>query len=199
MKRNTFQYAIVLIAIINYQQLIGQSFTGLLTDTNFYQITNKYLQGYQKGLEDTSEGGDFESFKRWEFFWGPRLAANGSFKTAQKAYLDNISNIQSSPNSRQSSSVNSNWQPLGPYGSFGNPNQFNASGIGRINAIAFDPNYNGTTNQIMYAGGVNSGIWKYDGTQWNSLNTDDELSQLGIYHIGVPTFARTFFSYLSTR
>ncbi len=49
---------------------------------------------------------------------------------------------------------------------------------GRVTAIALDPRYNGTTNQTVYVGGAQGGLWRSldNGQNWTPL-TDDLPSQ----------------------
>lgn len=72
------------------------------------------------------------------------------------------------------------WVPLGPQPiiagqTFGSPRQ-NVSG--RISALALDPRFNGVTNQTVYAGGAQGGVWRSidSGETWTPL-TDDQPSQ----------------------
>lgn len=71
------------------------------------------------------------------------------------------------------------WAALGPQPilggrTLGSPRN-NVSG--RISAIAIDPRYNGTTNQTVYIGGAQGGVWKStdNGANWAPL-TDGQPS-----------------------
>lgn len=48
---------------------------------------------------------------------------------------------------------------------------------GRVTAIALDPRYNGTTNQTIYVGGAQSGVWRStdNGANWSPI-IDNEAS-----------------------
>jgi uncharacterized protein (TIGR03437 family) len=71
------------------------------------------------------------------------------------------------------------WASIGPQPildgfSFGSPR----SGIsGRVSAIALDPRYDGVSNQTIYIGGAQGGVWKStdNGANWAPL-TDGQLS-----------------------
>ena len=72
------------------------------------------------------------------------------------------------------------WAALGPQPiisgqTFGNPRN-NVSG--RVSAIAVDPRYDGATNQTVYVGGAQGGVWKStdNGANWTPL-TDGQSSQ----------------------
>ena len=43
----------------------------------------------------------------------------------------------------------------------------------------------------MYSDGENSGVWKYNGTKWISLNTDQQLARLGVSSIAVDPVLNT--------
>mgnify|MGYP001584056068 CR=1 FL=1 len=78
-------------------------------------------------------------------------------------------------------SQNAPWRSMGPDYNTGR-------GVGRLECIAFDPEYNGTTNQIMYVGSPYGGLWKSinSGENWEnkSVNTD-MLPALGISDIAI--------------
>ena len=74
----------------------------------------------------------------------------------------------------------SQWTHVGPTKS-------STSGLyenGRIDLIVPHPNYNGTTNQTIYAGGVGGGLWvtTNDGVAWNNIATTS------LYYSGISGF-----------
>jgi uncharacterized protein (TIGR03437 family) len=79
------------------------------------------------------------------------------------------------------------WAPLGPAPileaqTFGNPR---ASVSGRVSALAFDPRYNGTSNQTIYLGGAQGGLWKSsdNGAHWEPIG--DSLPSLAVGAIAI--------------
>jgi len=64
--------------------------------------------------------------------------------------------------------------PIGVGQTFGNPP---SSVSGRVAALALDPRYNGTTNQTVYLGAAQGGLWRStdNGANWTPL-TDDQPS-----------------------
>jgi len=81
----------------------------------------------------------------------------------------------------QSVFAQAKWEALGPVSNPG-------LGIGRVECIAFDPGYNGTTNKTMYAGSQTGGLWKStDGGQhWsNSDCSTDRLPFIGVGDIAI--------------
>ncbi len=88
------------------------------------------------------------------------------------------------------------WQPLGPTHNPG-------LGIGRVECIAFDPGFNGSTDKIMYVGSPTGGLWKStDGGQhWsNSDCSTDQLPFIGVSDIAInPKDSKQLFIACGTR
>ena len=73
------------------------------------------------------------------------------------------------------------WQPLGPVHNPG-------LGIGRLECIAFDPGYNGTSNKIMYVASPTGGLWKStnSGESWSNKEcSTDKLPFIGVACIAI--------------
>ncbi len=127
----------------------------------------------KKALED----GDYEKFKRWEWYWGQRVGKSGEFPASDilwkefKKYNDAHSN-----KSMQAVTSNANWTFKGATTSTGG-----YAGIGRINCIAFHP----TIAQTFWVGCPAGGLWKTTdgGTTW-STNTDNN-PVLGVSDIAI--------------
>jgi photosystem II stability/assembly factor-like uncharacterized protein len=71
------------------------------------------------------------------------------------------------------------WTPLGPAPigqgqTFGTPR---VAVSGRVSTVVFDPGYNGSTNQTVYLGAAQGGVWRSrdNGATWTPL-TDDQPS-----------------------
>ena len=71
------------------------------------------------------------------------------------------------------------WQPLGPAPigagqTFGTPR---VPVSGRVSTVVLDPGYDGTTNQTVYLGAAQGGVWRSrnNGATWTPL-TDDQPS-----------------------
>ncbi|MDQ3013044.1 MAG: hypothetical protein M3X11_20345 [Acidobacteriota bacterium] len=65
------------------------------------------------------------------------------------------------------------WAALGP-APIANGQTFSSSGTavsGRVTAITLDPGYNGTTNQTVYVGAAQGGVWRSidNGANWSPL------------------------------
>lgn len=66
------------------------------------------------------------------------------------------------------------WRCMGPSGMPNQASSSNTYGVGQINRIAFDPNYDGEINTTVYACSFFGGLWRSedDGENWHSVNTD---------------------------
>lgn len=141
---------------------------------NFDSIQQTFYQNYTGSGEDTSEGGVFKQFRKWEMFWGPRLISLNNIDSAYAYYKAYVNDFD--PTDQVSQIVESDWEEIGP--------KINGlQGIGRIDAIAFHP----TDTNTMYAGSPSGGVWKTTngGQSWFNLNTDRQLPALGISSIAV--------------
>ena len=99
--------------------------------------------GLLNGIEKKAYG--WKQFKRWEWYWEPRVDQNGLFPnsdinfTEWQNYLDTHSEVLNN----SSSSTTSNWTYSGSNSSTGG-----YAGVGRLNCIAFHP----TNANIFWVG-----------------------------------------------
>lgn len=150
-------------------------------DSSFYTFLDSFYLHYQ---DDSTEGGIYNHTRRYAMTWGTRLAPTGKMTEANKAML-NYSRVYKSiypPNTAQGSIIfpsnhpaSKDWGELGPVkpvlgNGFGR-------GMGQIHRIAFHPQYNHTTNQIVYAGSHYGGLFRSDdaGQSWYNYHTDRGL------------------------
>ncbi len=111
-----------------------------------------------------SRGSGWEPFKRWEYYQVMRMRPDGSrFSRAElwNAYqqVKKKTSIRSQAGS---------WQILGPVQQPANNGTGQPNGMGRINALAYDP-----TNPLrIWAGAASGGLWvTSDGGQsWTGLS-----------------------------
>lgn len=144
------------------------------TPLKFEDIVKEF-NDYWKDKDPTQKGSGYKPFKRWENYWKDCLNDDGSLMTpaqvntaiAQKKFLNNKNTNLS------------NWEPMGPTDFI--DRSYSSANIGRVNAIAVDPN----NDQIYYAGTPAGGLWKSidAGVNWNSLT--DELPQIGVSAIAI--------------
>ncbi|NOY49569.1 MAG: hypothetical protein GXO88_03245 [Chlorobi bacterium] len=148
---------------------------------NFYKIQEKVYaffdslgidkEGYYIKDGEKQKLYGYNQFKRWEWFWKPRVnPLTGSFPyfTAE--------DIRAKRSSNNSGRGFDNWTVLGPSSSSGG-----VYGIGRINCIAFRPG----DNDVIYAGSPAGGLWKTTdgGSTWTALTDDNAV--LGVSHVAV--------------
>ncbi|MFN4253894.1 MAG: T9SS type A sorting domain-containing protein [Saprospiraceae bacterium] len=139
---------------------------------NFFQIQqafNDYWAG--KTIE---RGKGYKPFKRWEWFWEPRVNPDGSFPDRDIAQREWQRWLDTHASGQQRSP--STWTSLGPNSSLGG-----YAGIGRINCIAFHP----TDSNTYWMGAPGGGIWKTTdgGSTWT--NNTDNLPVIGVSSIVV--------------
>ncbi|MBT8237734.1 MAG: thrombospondin type 3 repeat-containing protein [Croceitalea sp.] len=140
----------------------------------FEEITaafDQYWEDKEKGVKGTG----YKPFMRWRNYWKHFVKPDGYLPTAKELW-------QSWENKEMSTGpVNptSNWSIVGPV----DIGELNTSlpGIGRLNAIAVDPN----NENIWYVGAPSGGIWKTIDAGANWVNLFDEFPQIGVSGIAI--------------
>ena len=180
---------IILTILVLFVSVIqAQNWTNLLKSENptFFEIQyafNKYWQPYnvlngkytKDGKEKKAYG--WKQFKRWEWFWEPRVDKNGLFPASNINFNEWQNYLNTHPKvSSNSNSSNSNWTYSGSDSSTGG-----YAGIGRLNCIAFHP----TDSNIFFVGSAGGGLWKTSdaGITWNALT--DNIPVLSISDIAI--------------
>ena len=141
-------------------------------EPNFYQIqeafynwekTNNILEQIKDHGEEEGEIENWMLFKRWEYIWEGRADAQGQFLNPWNIYQQTITY-------RQTHKINYNsgdWSLIGPSHlpkqRTGQPN-----GLGRINAVVFDP----TDTMTFYVCTASGGLWRTRdyGQSWEYLS-----------------------------
>ncbi len=105
----------------------------------------------------------WKQFKRWEWYWEPRVnPITGAFP--DKAAIDKaFSSVD-----RAEISGGGHWTNMGPNSSPGG-----YAGLGRVNCIAFHP----TNNDTYWIGSPSGGLWKTtdDGATWTVLTDNNDV------------------------
>lgn len=146
-------------------------------DKDSFKAAKDEFEAYWKG-KTPEKGKGFKPFLRWQYYWESRLMPDGSLPkagTCDEEYKKYEKEHGFAPDVVTSALTPvGNWAPLGPTTSTGG-----YAGIGRINAIAFDP----TNTSVIYIGSAGGGAWKTTngGTSWAALT--DFSSSLGISSI----------------
>ena len=146
---------------------------------NFYEIqeaAEKYFQDHGTGRET-----GWKQYKRWEWFMEPRVYPSGEMMSPRLRAFEAFQEKKVPLHQQEKvASPHGNWNSLGPDDWIPGPSG-NTGGMGRLNAMAFDPSDVNT----MYVGAPDGGVWKTtdNGSSWFSIS--DDLSQLGVSDIAI--------------
>jgi len=175
---------------------------------NFFTVQRAFNAYYQKHHDEKteeemeSEGEEAEEgfalYKRWEYMMLRRINPDGTRRAPDQNYsaLINYMSNRISPNGVRggatfpgASNPSGDWTSLGP-GSLPKNTLGQPNGMGRVNAIAFDPAKKGT----IYVGAPSGGLWVTtdSGTTWSTKT--DGLATLGVSSIAIdPTTSSTIY------
>lgn len=118
--------------------------------------------------EEGAKDGTFRLFKRWEWYYAPRVGLSGDLSLPAYSYINFFAYLDQNPAAKamhQASIANqrssSSWNFVGPTGA---PQ---GGGAGRLNFVRVDP----TNSNIIYVGAPAGGLWKSidAGTTWTCL------------------------------
>ncbi|UCH92757.1 MAG: hypothetical protein JSV88_21010, partial [Candidatus Aminicenantes bacterium] len=141
---------------------------------NFYDIQKTFNQYWK--TRDIKKVKGWVQFKRWEYFMEPRVYPSGWFP--HHILWEELNKKRAAIRKRDiSDELPASWTAVGPFTVPAN----GINGIGRIDAIAFDPG----DSDIIWAGSPSGGLWKSTdgGSSWSS-NTD-HLPNLGVSDIAI--------------
>lgn len=146
---------------------------------SIYEISDAF-NTYWETRDPNAKSNGYKPFKRWENYWMQLVDSDGRLPTSKELWDSWKKKI----NTNKGPNGTSNWSSLGPsaLGPRINENPgFGQPGIGRINAIAVDPN----NDNIWYTGAPSGGIWKSldAGSTWVPLF--DEFPQIGVSGIAI--------------
>lgn len=144
--------------------------------------------------EEGAKDGTFRLFKRWEWYYAPRVGASGDLAMPAYSYINFFAYLEQNPAAKQMRAASiqrelrsTNWSFVGPTGA---PQ---GGGAGRLNFVRFDP----SNNNIIYVGAPAGGLWKSTnaGATWTCLT--DFLPIIGCSDLAIdPT--NTQVMYLGT-
>ncbi len=144
--------------------------------------------------EEGAKDGTFRLFKRWEWYYAPRVGVSGDLTMPAYSYINFFTYLEQNPAAKQMRNASisrqlssTNWNFVGPTGA---PN---GGGAGRLNFVRFDPN----NNSIIYVGAPAGGLWKTTngGTSWTCLT--DFLPIIGCSDLAIDP-SNTQVLYLAT-
>lgn len=144
---------------------------------NFHEIKSAIEKEYKD--IPISERKGWKQYKRWEWFWEPRVSANGEFPRIGQIYKDYQK--YEFKQKKDAIQAEAEWKQLGP---FGEPalNVLGAQGIGRVNVVRFVKNQ----PDVMWAGTAGGGVWKSTdlGKNWKKMQYPQFMS-LGVSDIAI--------------
>ncbi|WP_394974944.1 thrombospondin type 3 repeat-containing protein [uncultured Croceitalea sp.] len=136
---------------------------------------SKAFEDYWTGKDITKKGIGYKPFKRWEYYWSHFIDENGYLPSSTNLWEDWLNRERNT----NTTNLTSDWTSIGPF--ISQSQAQGQPGIGRINAIAVDPN----NENIWYAGAPAGGIWKSidAGDSW--VNIFDDFPQIGVSGIAI--------------
>lgn len=152
----------------------------------------------RKGDDAEEEAGGYFMYKRWEWFYAPRVYPSGDLSLPSTSgerfqqYLNTNTQAHAQQNGaamriNNSSAQISNWSFVGPTGAPG------GGGAGRVNAVRCMPG----NNNILFACTPAGGLWKSTNNGGSWTNLTDFLSVIGAADVVIdPTNTNTM--YLAT-
>lgn len=167
---------LLLISILSY----GQDWKQLQAEGKSFKEIKATMARQFKGKSTLRNPENYskqmKQYARWEYYWRHQLDAKGNFVNPMEIlesweetkYLDQ----------QFQSAITANWSFVGP-NVIPTATSPTYAGMGRINALTFDP----SNSQIIWVGAANGGLWKTidGGTSWESKS--DNLPVLGISDI----------------
>ena len=155
----------------NQTQLSGKS-----ADKGYplFEIS-KSFNDYWEGKDTHQKGIGYKPFKRWENYWSHFVDQEGYLPTAPSLWQDWLNRERST----NTTNPISDWTSVGPF--LSQSQAAGQPGIGRINAVAVDPN----NENIWYVGAPAGGVWKTldAGDTWE--NVFDDFPQIGVSGIAI--------------
>ncbi len=141
---------------------------------SFYEVSEAFHK-YWEGKDFTAKGSGFKPFMRWENYWKHFVQNDGYLPSTEALW--NV--LKERDLGSGNSNPTSNWTQIGPVAT--GISAIGLPGIGRVNAIAVDPNDPNT----WYAGAPAGGIWKSTnaGISWENLF--DDFPQIGVSGIAI--------------
>ena len=144
---------------------------------NFFEIKKAYNE-YWKAIPENERSG-WKQYKRWEYFWEPRVDNDGNFPKTEFLLDPLKSKYRNKYN--QPLSTDNEWTLLGPVG---NPERQNVSydGIGRVNVVRFGY----PSNKHIWVGTAFGGVWRTlnGGVTWEHFDFKNFLT-LGVSDIAI--------------
>ncbi len=147
---------------------------------NFKEVKAAFNNYYKNlTIKDLGEDDDYAKFKRWEWYWEPRVSQTGEFPNSMILWDEWAKYVKSHSRTMAGmAALSGNWSFLGPSTTTGG-----YSGIGRVSCIAFHP----TLANTFWVGTPGGGIWKTTngGSSWSTSTNVDHMPVLGVSDIAI--------------
>jgi photosystem II stability/assembly factor-like uncharacterized protein len=140
----------------------------------FKEITDAF-DNYWKGRDINEKGNGYKPFMRWRNYWQYFVKADGYLPTSKELW----DTFKAKQQFAGPINPTSDWTTIGP--SAAGTIAEGQPGLGRMNAIAVDPN----NSNIWYAGAPAGSVWKSTdaGDSWTELFID--FPQIGVSGIAI--------------
>ncbi len=145
------------------------------TKHTFYDIQEAFNKWAEN--KDLSETKGIKSYKRWEWFYEPRVYPTGEMPDRRIYWEESLKHR----NFHKSVNSSSNWTSISPATIPVPSDTMNIIGMGRINCITFHP----TDTNTLWIGSSSGGVWKTtdNGATWTCLT--DMIPVLRVSDIAV--------------
>ncbi len=171
------RFLLISISLFFTQSLYAQIWEDNLKKTNASPSIEDKVNAFNKYRENISyeKGNGYKPYARELDFVERRVSNDRAFPHLA------LYNEWVKEKRKSEKASNSNWKPLGPTNVPIILSNGKNRGVGRINAIAFDP----YDQNIIYVGSPGGGFWKSIDGGANWVTTSDDLPVLGVSSIAV--------------
>lgn len=183
---NPFHYYVALFIMFSSfqaysQETTNQNWLEKMQDSRYsFQEVQQAFETYW-GRRTDYKGNGYKVYKRWEYINEFRILPDGKRQGPNYVFDTYKRYVEEHPASMMRS-VSGSWSLLAPT-SYPINNTSQPTGVGRINAIAFDAT--DSSHNTIFIGSPSGGFWKTidHGTTWNDLSAD--IPTLGVSSIVV--------------
>ena len=174
---NMLRFLLLSISLFFTQSVYAQIWEDNLRKTNASPSIEDKVNAFSKYRESIpyEKGNGYKPYARELDFVEKRVSNDRTFPHLA------LYNEWLKEKSKSEQSSSSNWKPLGPTNVPIILSNGKNRGVGRINAIAFDP----YDQNIIYVGSPGGGFWKSIDGGANWVTTSDDLPVLGVSSIAV--------------
>ena len=139
-------------------------------ENNFYTIQKAFYKWASD--KDLKKEKGIKRFKRWEWFYEPRVYPTGNYPSSKQIYNESL---KSRVNTKSTLTTNT-WTNITPAILPDPADSTTINGLGRINSITFSP----FDANSIYIGSSQGGVWKTtdNGSTWICLTDDLPLLRI---------------------